>query len=173
MRARRFEVVGMQTHARAGVFSFVIALVAGCAPPPVERVAYAPVLQVCVELVRQRISEIPESSDYSARLLKFDAGLSSQPGAFGFVEVRSESDDEERLRSLAGGLIRDCRTNMSASYRKDSPEDARALFEFLTQVSEGRVFFQDGGRRGVPDPAHIYFVDSGGSVEVFFRVDYE
>jgi hypothetical protein len=153
--------------------SFVIVLVAACAPPPDEHFAYAPVLQACVELVRQRISEIPKSSDYSARLLEFDARLSSHPGAFGFVQVRSESDDEERLGRLAGGLIRDCDTNMSMSFRKDSPEDARALFEFLTQVSEGRVFFNDGGREGAPDPARIYFVDSGESVEVFFRVDHE
>jgi hypothetical protein len=165
---------GMRAYGRAaGALLFVGALVAGCAPPPDERVAYAPVLQVCEELVRQRISGIPESSDYSARLRRFDAGLSSHPGAVGFVEVRSESDDEERLAMLAGGLIRDCDTNMSMSYRKDSPEDARALFEFLTQVSEGRVFFNDRDRGGAPDPAHVYLVDSGGSVKVFFRVDYE
>jgi hypothetical protein len=89
------------------------------------------------------------------------------------VEVRSESNDEERLGRLAGGLIRDCDSNRSMSFRKSSPEDARALFEFLTQVSQGRVFFNDGGRRGAPDPMRIYFVDSSESVEVFFRVDYE
>lgn len=166
--------IGTRAHFRAaGASSFVLVLVAACAPSPDQRVAYAPVLEACRERTRQRISEIPESSDYTARLLEFDAGLRAHPSVVGFVEIRSESDDEERLARLAGGLIRDCDTNMSRAFRKDSSEDAVALFEFLTQISDGRVFFNDGGRSGPVDPAQVYFVESEGSVEVFFRVDYK
>lgn len=174
MRAPAIQAIGSGARFPAAVaLSLMLVLVVGCVPAPDPRVAYAPVLEACVERTRQRISEIPESSDYSARLLELDVGLSTHPSLVGFVELRSESDDEERLARLAGGLIRDCNTNMSRAFRKDSSEDAVALFEFLTQISKGRVFFNNGGRNGPVDPAQIYFVDSGGSVEVFFRVDYE
>jgi hypothetical protein len=166
------EASGSRARLRAAAaLSFVLA--AGCAPSPDQRAAYAPVLEACIESVRQRISEIPESSDYSARLFEFDVGLATHPRLVGFVELRSESDDEARLASLAGGLIRDCDRHMSRAFRKDSSEDATALFEFLTQVSERRVFFNDGDRNGPVDPAQVYFVDSEDSVKVFFRVEGE
>jgi hypothetical protein len=172
VRAAVVEASGSRASLRAPT-ALLFVLVVGCAPSPDQRVLYAPVLEACVESVRQGISEIPESSDYSARLFEFDVGLATHPRLFGFVELRSGSDDEARLASLAGGLVRDCDRHMSRAFRKDSSEDATALFEFLTQVSEGRVFFNDGDRNGPVDRAQVYFVDSEDSVKVFFRVEYE
>ena len=172
MRTAVLKVTGPRAQLRA-VAAFLLSFVLGCSPSADQRVVYAPVLAACADGTRQRIAEIPERSDYSARLVEFDVELSSHPALVGFVELKSEPDDTARLAGLARGLVRDCDRHMSRAFRKDSSEDAIALFEFLTQISERRVVFNDGDRNGPVDPAQVYFVDSGEQVDVFFRVEYE